>query len=345
MCPSIIVKLKPNENLNLEEFNLKKILVTGGAGYIGSHVVKALSLENENILVLDDLSNGYKESVLAGELIVGNVGDKELLDKIFQENQIEGILHFAGSIVVPESVENPIKYFKNNTINSLTLIESAVKHGIENFIFSSTASVYGNANKNGSITEDSLPSPENPYAESKLMTERMLESISTVSDLNYVVLRYFNVAGADFDGQLGQRGENATHLIKVCSEAASGKRTEMTIYGEDYQTVDGTGVRDYIHVTDLANVHVEAFKYLRSGGVSQTLNCGYGKGFSVKEVVSMVLANSKNSFDVKIGARRPGDVGFLVADNSKLREVLNWSPEYNDLEKIVTSAINWESKL
>ncbi len=320
-----------------------KILVTGGAGYIGSHVVKKLGEENFDILVVDNLSNGYKEAVTYGELLVGDIGDQKVLDKIF-ENQIDGILHFAGSIIVPESVEKPELYYQNNTENSLKLISRAVKENVKGFIFSSTAAVYGESKKE-IVTEEDQVAPTNPYGASKLMTERMLQDISNVRDLNYVIFRYFNVAGSSDCGKLGIRGENATHLMKVCAQAATKKRESMTIFGTDWDTKDGTGVRDYIHVEDLADVHVLGIKHLLAGGDSALLNCGYTQGYSVKEVVSEFKKVSGVDFSAIEGERRAGDIGCLIANSEKAKSLLGWTPKKNQIETIVKSAFEWEKKI
>lgn len=321
----------------------KRILITGGAGYIGSHVLKQLGESDlYDLIVVDDLSNGDKKNLLYGEFIEGNIGDDKTLERVFSLG-IDGILHFAGSVVVPESVENPTKYYRNNTYNSLKLLEFAAKYGVKNFIFSSTASVYGENSDGRGITEDSLTTPINPYAYSKLMTEQMIKDISKISPMNYVILRYFNVAGADPEGKIGQRGKNATHLIKVCSEAACKKKESVKIFGTDYKTKDGTGVRDYIHVCDLADVHVKALKYLLDGGESQTFNCGYSKGYSVREVVDSFQKIAP--FEVLEGERRAGDISTLIADSSKVREALNWKPQFDSLEKILEDAYRWEKKL
>ncbi len=323
---------------------MKKVLVTGGAGYIGSHVTQKLQERDYQILIVDDFSNSSSESLLDCDFIEGNIGDEATLNKIFKGQQIESVLHFAGSIVVPESVEKPYKYYNNNTINSLKLINRAKANGVKNFIFSSTAAVYGNVSSEP-VTEKTPTAPENPYAYSKLMTEQMLQDVASVSDLNFVILRYFNVAGAEASGKLGQRGDNATHLIKICSEAANKKRENVTIFGNDYSTPDGTGVRDYIHVEDLADVHVLALQYLEKGGESNIFNCGYSQGFSVKEVIEEVKKVSSHPFKVNEGPRRAGDVASLIADSSKLKKTLNWIPKRNNLNQIVKSAVEWEKNL
>ena len=317
------------------------ILVTGGAGYIGSHVVKAL--KGEDLVVLDNLSSGFKEAVLHGEFIHGDVGDTELLEKLFSKYKFEAVLHFAGSIVVPESVENPLKYYQNNTINSHKLLMACVKHNTKHFIFSSTAAVYG-IPENGICAEDSPLKPINPYGHSKLMTEQMLWDTCQAHPLKAIALRYFNVAGADPDGELGQSFPKATHLIKVASEAAVGKRKFMEVYGTDYPTTDGTCVRDYIHVSDLAQAHVCALRTLREGSFVGPINCGYGRGFSVKEVVERVHKLSGVQFEVKTSGRRAGDPASLTAKVEKIQKLMKWEPKFNDLDVIIRSALDWEKK-
>jgi UDP-glucose 4-epimerase len=321
------------------------ILVTGGAGYIGSHVVRQLSEAGEPLIVLDDLSTGYSDALIYGEkFIKGNVGDSKLLELIFHDNEITSVMHFAASIVVPESVTNPIKYFQNNTVNALALIESCAKHKVKNFIFSSTAAVYGSP-EFGLASEKSALSPVNPYGHSKLMSEFILNDVSLVSEMKYVILRYFNAAGADPKSRMGQRSLNATHLIKIACEAAVGKRSGIEIFGDDYETPDGTCLRDYIHIEDLAQAHLLALKYLRKGGESTVLNAGYGKASSVLEVIKAVEEVSKKKINVEIAQRRPGDPAKLVAESKKIRELLGWQPVNDDLLKIVSDAFAWEQKL
>ena len=320
-----------------------KLLITGGAGYIGSHVVKALGKKNHDLVIYDNLSTGHQEALTYGALVVGDLEDTEKLDALFLEHQFDGVLHFAGSIVVPESVENPIKYYKNNTLNSLKLIELCQKHKVDKFIFSSTAAVYG-IPASGLCAENSPTSPINPYGESKLMTEKMLKDVSASSNFKHVALRYFNVAGADPEGQLGQSFPAATHLIKVASELACGKRQEMKVFGSDYPTADGTCVRDYIHVSDLALAHVAALEYLSEGGESNTFNCGYGRGFSVSEVLSKVEEVTGKKLNAIKVARRPGDPASLTAVVEKIHQHLAWKPLYNDLSFIIKTAYEWEQK-
>lgn len=320
------------------------ILVTGGAGYIGSHVVLHLIEAGEDVIVLDNLSTGKKENVLGGRLIEGDLSNTLLLDKIFSENKVDAVMHFAGSIVVPESVENPTMYYQNNTTNSLGLIRSCLKHKIKKFIFSSTAAVYGTP-ENGVASEESTQSPINPYGRSKLMTEWMLEDASFAHEFSYVALRYFNVVGASRTGKIGQSTPNATHLLKVAAQVVSKKREKMSIFGTDYPTKDGTCLRDYIHVDDLAQAHLDALYYLNKNTKSQILNCGYGVGFSVKEVIAAVEAYTQEKLNVELGPRRAGDAAELVSRAEKIKTILGWKPKYNDLGYIVESAIEWEKKI
>ncbi len=320
------------------------ILVTGGAGYIGSHVISLLGKRTKDILVLDNLSTGRKENILHGELIVGDIGDQALLDKIFSTYKIEAVLNFAGSIVVPESVVNPTMYYRNNTLNTFTLINTCLKYGTKKFIFSSTAAVYGMP-EIGIASEKTPTNPINPYGRSKLMTEWMLEDVANAHDFSYVALRYFNVAGASREGQIGQSTPKATHLIKAAAELATGKRESMSIFGDDYQTFDGTCIRDFIHVDDLAQAHLDALDYLETNKKSQVLNCGYGFGFSVKQVLSEIEALTSQKLNVKISPRRDGDAVALISEAEKIKKVLGWEPKYNDLSYIVETAVNWEKKL
>ncbi|HLW57565.1 MAG TPA: UDP-glucose 4-epimerase GalE [Bacteriovoracaceae bacterium] len=320
-----------------------KLLITGGAGYIGSHVVKALGAQNHDLIIYDNLSTGHREAVTSGELVVGDLEDAEKLRELFRTHQFDGVLHFAGSIVVPESVENPIKYYKNNTLNSLKLIELCREFHVNKFIFSSTAAVYG-IPESGLCSEESVTQPINPYGQSKLMTEHMLRDVSFASDFRYVALRYFNVAGADPEGQIGQSFPQATHLIKVASELACGKRESMKVFGTDYPTPDGTCVRDYIHVCDLASAHVAALDYLAQGGESNIFNCGYGKGFSVKEVLTKVEEVTGKKLNAINEERRAGDPASLTAVVSKIHKHLDWKPQYDDLSFIIKTAYEWEQK-
>lgn len=320
-----------------------KILITGGAGYIGSHVVKALGLLKHDITIYDNLSTGHREAVTYGDLVVGDLADHQKLDELFASKKFEAVLHFAGSIVVPESVVEPLKYYQNNTVNSHFLLSLCKKHNVKQFIFSSTAAVYGMP-KDGVCREDSELAPINPYGQSKLMTELMLKDFAASSDFRFVALRYFNVSGADPEGKLGQSFPQATHLIKVASEAACGKREKLDIFGTDYATNDGTCVRDYIHVTDLADAHVKALEYLAQGGKSEILNCGYGHGFSVKEVIGRVKEITGVDFTVKECVRRAGDPASLTAKVDRIHQVIGWKPKYDDLNIIIKSAYEWEKK-
>lgn len=321
------------------------ILVTGGAGYIGSHMVLTLLDQGERVVVLDNLSTGFRWAVPeAATLVVGDVGDSDLVSTIIRKHSIDAIIHFAGSIVVPDSVSDPLGYYLNNTVKSRALIDAAVANQVKHFIFSSTAAVYGNPQENP-VSEDADLRPVSPYGSSKLMTEIMLADTSRAHDFNYVALRYFNVAGADPKGRSGQSSPRATHLIKVASEAALGKRDHMDIFGTDYPTPDGTCVRDYIHVTDLANAHSAALAYLRQGGRSDVFNCGYTRGFSVKEVLEAVQRVSDVTIDARLAPRRAGDPAALVAASQKVRDTLGWVPKLEDLDGIVRNALDWERGL
>lgn len=316
-------------------------LVTGGAGYIGSHVLKKLIKQGEEVIVVDNLSTGHVQALKGAELLQFDISEVESLSKVFQERRIDSILHFAGSIVVPESVALPIEYYKNNTVNSLILVDLARKFSVRNFVFSSTAAVYG-VPKSGICTEDDVVTPINPYGYSKLMTEQMLQDAAKANNFNYVILRYFNVAGADGEGDIGQSFPIESHLIKIAVQVALGKRDSMQIYGDDYDTPDGTCIRDYIHVEDLASAHVDALNYLRNGGASDIFNLGYGTGFSVKEVIQVVEEVAGKALNVITGKRRAGDPPKLIADSSKAQQKLGWRPVNADLKKIVKSAFDWE---
>lgn len=320
------------------------ILITGGAGYIGSHVVSMLGDEGRELIILDNLSTGRKENILHGKLILGDVGDEALLDEIFSSRKIEAVFHFAGSIVVPESVVNPIAYYINNTLNSFKLIRACLRHGVNKFVFSSTAAVYGTPAE-GIASEETPTSPINPYGRSKLMTEWMLEDVSRAHDFSYVALRYFNVAGASRSGKIGQSTPKATHLLKAASELATKKRESMSVFGTDYPTKDGTCIRDYIHVDDLARAHLDALRYLEKNKKSQVLNCGYGRGFTVLEVIDAVERITSQKLNVKKDERRAGDACMLISNAKKIREILDWEPRFDDLTFIVKSAIEWEKKL
>ncbi len=321
------------------------VLVTGGAGYIGSHMVLRLCDAGQDVVVLDNLTTGFDWAIdHRARLVEGNAGDMALVGRVIAERQIDAIIHFAGSIVVPESVADPLKYYGNNTATSRSLIEAAVKGGVKHFIFSSTAAVYGNAGLEPVAETDHLL-PESPYGRSKLMTELMLADIANAHPLTYGVLRYFNVAGADPKGRSGQSSSTATHLIKVASQAALGQRPSIGIFGTDFPTPDGTGVRDYIHVTDLVEAHALLLEYLRKGGASATMNCGYGRGFSVRDVVRAVKEVSGVDFKVIEEPRRSGDPASIVARADKVRQVLGWKPAHENLHEIVDAALNWERYL
>jgi UDP-glucose 4-epimerase len=321
------------------------VLVTGGAGYIGSHTVHALVDAGERVVVLDNLSTGFATGLPAPMLpIVGDVGDQALVAELIEDHEVEAIIHFAGSTLVPDSMKNPLGYYGNNTANSRALIEAAVKGGVRHFIFSSTAAVYGNPAR-VPVAEDDPTLPLSPYGWSKLMTEVMLRDAGAAHDLTHVALRYFNVAGADPQMRTGLSTPGATHLIKVAVEAALGRRTRIDVYGTDYPTPDGTCVRDFIHVSDLARAHVSALAYLRDGGASTTLNCGYGRGYSVREVLDAVRRTVGHPFAVNFTARRPGDIVVSVAAANRIRELLNWVPELDDLDAIVRHALAWERHL
>lgn len=322
----------------------KSILVTGGAGYIGSHVVKLLGQRKESIVVLDDLSSGFEASVLYGEFVKGNTGDKDLVSDILKRHNVESVIHFAAHTIVPESVANPLKYYQNNTCCTRNLLECCAAAGVKNFIFSSTAAVYGEL-ETGFASEETTTSPINPYGSSKLMSEQMINDLSKASELKHVILRYFNVAGSDPDGDIGQSTKNATLLIKVAAEVATGKRNKLMVYGSDYPTPDGTGIRDYIHVSDLAEAHINALDYLRNNGQSTTLNCGYGHGFSVKEVINAINKENGTPITVEEAPRRAGDPAELVSVANKIRQTIGWQPQYDDLNLIVKTSLEWEKKL
>lgn len=320
------------------------VLITGGAGYIGSHAILAFAAAGRPVVVLDNLSTGRREAVPEGvPLIQGDVGDAALVSEIIRTRRISAVIHFAGSIVVPESVADPLKYYRNNTCASRTLIETCIACGIESFIFSSTAAVYG-IPAQVPVGEDAPSAPINPYGTSKLMTEWMLRDAAAAHGLAYVALRYFNVAGADPDGRSGQRSKSATHLIEVATRAALGQRDHVEIFGDDFDTPDGTGVRDYIHVSDLAEAHVLALGYLKEGGTSGIFNLGNERGFSVREVLETVRAVSGGQFETRQGPRRAGDPACLVADARKAREALGWRPQRSDIAQQVTDAWNWQKK-
>jgi UDP-glucose 4-epimerase len=322
----------------------QSILVTGGAGYIGSHVVQQLSLAGHRALVLDNLGRGFRQAVSAEQLIVGDVGDFALVSRLLAENAIDTVMHFAAHTIVPESVADPLKYYGNNTCSTRTLLQACIQQGVKHFIFSSTAAVYGMPSE-GYADEKSATAPINAYGTSKLMSEWMLRDIAAVNPLRYVALRYFNVGGADPDGHLGQATKGATLLTKVACEAMVGKRAGISIFGTDYPTPDGTGVRDYLHVVDLATAHINALDYLLAGGRSVTLNCGYGHGYSVREVLRMVEAVGGKPLVIREEARRAGDPPYLVARADRIRAELGWNPRHDDLREIVASSLSFERKL
>jgi UDP-glucose 4-epimerase len=321
------------------------VLVSGGAGYIGSHMVHALVDAGESVTVLDNLSTGFRFLLPSNvPLIVGSSGDRELVARVLRQHTIDTIVHFAASIVVPDSVRDPLGYYRNNTLNTCNLVDVAIANGAKHFIFSSTAAVYGNAER-VPVREDDPKNPISPYGTSKLMSEIMLRDAALAHGLRYVVLRYFNVAGADPQGRTGQATPQATHLIKVACEAARGKRAKIDVFGTDYDTPDGTGVRDYIHVSDLVGAHSAALAYLRKGGASATFNCGYGRGASVNEVIASVKRISGVDFPISLAPRREGDPAALIADTTRIRSTLDWTPRFQDLDTIVSHALAWERSL
>jgi UDP-glucose 4-epimerase len=320
------------------------ILVTGGAGYIGSHVVRQLGERNQSVVVLDNLSSGFRPAVVHGELVVGDTGDRALVGRLLRERRIDTVMHFAAHTIVPESVTNPLKYYANNTCSTRSLLQCCQEAGVKHFVFSSTAAVYG-IPAGGTAAEDSPTAPINPYGTSKLMSEWMLRDVAAAAALRYVVLRYFNVAGSDPGGRIGQSTINGTLLTKVACEVAVGKRPHVSIFGTDYPTQDGTGVRDYIHVEDLADAHLKALDYLRQGGESATLNCGYGHGYSVREVLATVERLNGSPLATIEGPRRAGDPPSLVARAERIRQVLSWSPRHDNLDAIVRSQLEWERRL
>jgi UDP-glucose 4-epimerase len=320
------------------------ILVTGGAGYIGSHVVRQLGEAAEKIIVLDNLGRGFRQAVTAGELVVGDVGDSALVSRLMAEHGVDTVMHFAAHTIVPESVAEPLKYYGNNTCSTRALLQVCLEHHIKHFVFSSTAAVYGMPDQ-GYADEESPTRPINAYGTSKLMSEWMLRDVAAVSGLHYVALRYFNVAGSDPGGRIGQATRGATLLTKVACEAMVGKRPHVSIFGSDYPTPDGTGMRDYLHVEDLAAAHLNALDYLRGNGKSVTLNVGYGHGYSVREVLRMVETVGGKPLVIREEARRAGDPAYLVARADRIRAELGWRPRYDDLKAIVSHALAWERKL
>jgi UDP-glucose 4-epimerase len=321
------------------------VLITGGAGYIGSHMVLELLDAGEQIVVIDNLSTGFQEAVPKGvPLVIGDTGDQALVSRLIRDYAVKAIIHFAASLIIPDSVRDPLAYYRNNTVNSRALIECAVHGGVKHFIFSSTCAVYGNP-KNLPVSEDTPTLPISPYGASKMMTEIILRDTSNAYGFDRVNLRYFNVAGADPKCRAGQSTRAATHLIKVAVEAALGLRTKVEVFGTDYPTPDGTCIRDYIHVSDLCRAHWDALRYLRSGGQSLTLNCGYGRGFSVLEVLETVKQVSGVHFPVVNAAQRLGDPAEIVAETKLIRQTLGWNPRFDDLATIIAHALAWERTL
>lgn len=321
------------------------VLVTGGAGYIGSHTVLALAEAGEDVVVIDDLSTGFSAYLPEGvPLFIGDAGDENLLEGVIAQHNIESIIHFAGSVVVPDSMRDPLGYYRNNFTTARNLLNVAVKRGIDRFIFSSTAAVYGDPDQ-VPVPEHAPTRPLSPYGSSKLMTEIMLHDVAVAYGMQYVTLRYFNVAGADPQARIGLATAGATHLLKIAVEAATGQRAKIDVFGTDYPTQDGSCIRDFIHVTDLSLAHRSALAYLRNGGASTTLNCGYSRGYSVLETIDAVRRVSGRSFAVQYAPRRPGDIMTMVADTSRIRSLLDWKPQYDDLETIAAHALAWEDKL
>lgn len=321
------------------------VLVTGGAGYIGCHMVIDLLSAGEEVVVIDNLSTGFDWAVqVPDKLYVGDIANDELVSRIIREHKVEAVIHFAGSIIVPESVSDPLKYYDNNTAKSRSLIETCVRNNVKHFIFSSTAAVYGMPDV-ASVNEDMPLNPMSPYGRSKLMTEWMLRDVAAAHDITYAALRYFNVAGGDPKGRVGQSTANATHLIKVAAQTALGLRNHIDVYGDDYPTADGTCIRDYIHVADLAAAHTAALNYLRKGGENLVANCGYGHGFSVKQVLQSVERVAGRSFEIRQAPRRLGDPATVVSDPTRAKAVLGWQPNYDNLDTIVGHALAWEAHL
>src|SRR5947199_7640388 len=325
--------------------DLMTVLVTGGAGYIGSHMVLALAEAGESVVVVDNLSTGFSTSLPEGvPLFIGDAADENLVEGVIAAHGVESIIHFAGSVVVPDSMRDPLAYYRNNTMTTRSLLNAAVKCGLRRFIFSSTAAVYGNPDQ-VPVPEHAPTRPMSPYGSSKLMTEIMLHDVAAAHGMNYVVLRYFNVAGADPLARIGLSTAGATHLLKIAVEAATGQRAKIDVFGTDYPTPDGSCIRDFIHVSDPGQAHCAAVSYRRGGGASVTLNCGYGRGYSVLEAIEAVRRVSGRNFAIQHGPRRSGDIMSMIADSGLIRATLDWTPQYDNLETIATHALTWEWKL
>jgi UDP-glucose 4-epimerase len=321
------------------------VLVTGGAGYIGSHMVHALVDAGEAVVVIDNLSTGFSAFLPEGvPLFIGDAADENLVEGVIAAHDVDAIIHFAGSVVVPDSMRDPLAYYRNNTMTTRNLINAAVKCGIKRFIFSSTAAVYGNPDQ-VPVTEEAPTRPLSPYGSSKLMSEIMLHDVASAHGMNIVVLRYFNVAGADPLARIGLATVGATHLLKIAVEAATGQRAKIDVFGTDYPTPDGSCIRDFIHVSDLVQAHGAALSYLRQGGASTTLNCGYGRGYSVLQTIEAVRRVSGRNFAVQVSERRPGDIMTMIADTTRIRATLDWIPQYDNLDTIAAHALAWEEKL
>jgi UDP-glucose 4-epimerase len=336
--------MTPSEERDvLQEISMDCILVTGGAGYIGSHVVKALGEQGFRVVVYDNLSKGHRDAVLAGDLIAGDLSDSALLLRVIGQYRPAAVMHFAAFIEVRESVQEPLEYYRNNTANAVTLLDAMARQGVQKFIFSSTAAVYG-VPETVPIREDQPLKPINPYGQSKAFVEGVLKDLSGAGTFRYVSLRYFNAAGADSRGRIGERHNPESHLVPLILKAAKGERKAITVYGDDYPTPDGTCIRDYIHVEDLADVHLLALRHLLEGGRSEVFNCGYGHGYSVREVIEAARRVTGVPIPAETGGRRQGDPPALVADSSRLKQALQWSPRHDDLEYIIRTAWEWEKK-
>ena len=321
------------------------VLVTGGAGYIGSHTVDALVQAGESVVVIDDLSTGFSDFLAEGvPLLVGDAGDEDLVEGVIAQHRVESIIHLAGSVVVPDSMRDPLQYYRNNTMTTRSLLNAAVRTGVNRFIFSSTAAVYGTSDQMP-VAEHAPTRPLSPSGSSKLMTEIMLHDVASAHGMDYIVLRYFNVAGADPLARMGLATNGATHLLKIAVEAATGQRAKIDVFGTDYPTPDGSCIRDFVHVSDLAQAHRAALSHLRRGGTSATLNCGYGRGYSVLETIEAVRRISGRNFAVQYAPRRPGDIMAMVADVRRIRATLDWTPRYDDLDTIASHALAWEQRL